>query len=254
MCCFSRDVRRVSNTRIFGRLDGTRQVVVYAMALSAAEDLAMVLPIPTPAQSPEDALEFVSLEKYPRFFEDLESGFPQPGNDSKGPAEGQDPSRGRLLAVVRVGAFDASFVPTQGDFARLDERFRIPQESWASIPVYADYGFAVFKLRKGEDQHVHPMAFRFPTRHPRRLFFPTVHIHHGRWTPKAGFDHTLYCQFAEDDVAAGEFASQWMESPEPADRFVDVPKTQGLVLGGRHAYRLEVRGERPNEDVVVPLS
>jgi hypothetical protein len=251
MCCFSREVKSVSDTRIFGRVEGRRQVLVYAMALSAAEDLAMVLPLPTPPGSPEDALEFVSLEAYPRFFDDLEKGFPRP------PASDADPGRSGLgeepkqLAVHRVGAFDASFVPSQDDFARLDERFRIPKDSWAAIPAYADYGFAVFKLRQGENQHVHPMAFRFPTRFEQRLFFPTVHIHHGRWTPEARFDHALYAQFAEDVVATGDFASRWAESPEPAARFVDVEKAKGLVLGGRHAYRRTVVGELPNADVFV---
>lgn len=253
MCCFSRDVKHVSRTRIFGRVDGKEQWVAYAMAISAAEDLAMVLPIPTPPGSAEDAVAFVSLEKYPDLFEDLEAGFPAPP-EAEGPTEGGPSKSDAPLEVHRVGAFDASFVPTQRDFARLDERFRISPDAWSKIPAYADYGFAVFKLRKGEDQEVHPMAFRFPTRDPRRVFFPTVHIHHGAWTPKAGFDHTLYAQFAADARGAGDFASAWTESPEPASRFVDVPRSAGLVVGDRHAYRRELRGLLDNADTFVDIA
>ena len=46
-----------------------------------------------------------------------------------------------------VGEFEASFVANIGDFSRLDRRFRIALEVWAELPTYADYGFAVFKLK-----------------------------------------------------------------------------------------------------------
>lgn len=37
-------------------------------------------------------------------------------------------------------------------------------------------------------------GFEFPTRHPDRLFFPTLHIHDGAVKPFARFAHTLYAQ------------------------------------------------------------
>lgn len=45
------------------------------------------------------------------------------------------------------------------------------------VPVSND-GFAVLKLRAG-NLHAHPMAFSFPRRTDRALFFPTLHIHDG---------------------------------------------------------------------------
>lgn len=253
MCCFSRDVRQVSNTRIFARLEKDRQGLAYAMNLSAAEELAMVLPLPTPPRSGKDALTFVSLEKVPTFFEDLQAGFPEPAKGRHGPPTLSAPAE-RRLEVERVGAFDASFVPSQADFARLDERFRIAPEVWAKMPAYADYGFAVFMLRKGEQQNVHPMALRFLTRHPKRVFFPTVHIHHGAFTPKADFDHALYLQFSDERRGGQDVLHGWTESPEPASRFVKIEQAQALVLGDQHVYRRELKGSLANTDTLVDLA
>ena len=50
MCCFSRPVEFVNATRIFARAENAhRQFVVYAMTMSAKEDLAMILPLPVRA-------------------------------------------------------------------------------------------------------------------------------------------------------------------------------------------------------------
>jgi hypothetical protein len=256
MCCFSRDVQRVSDTNIFARLvDAGRQLLAYAMKLSANEDLAMVLPIPTPAGSAEDAVRFIDLSGYPRFFADLESGFPRPAQD-QGPGRswGHGPPTGDVLEVHRVGAFDASFVPSRADFGRLDERFRMPADAWDGLPEYDDWGFAVFKLRKGEDQEVHPMAFSFPTRSPDRVFFPTVHVHHGSRPETADFDHTLYAQVGAERRPTGDFARAWWESPDLAKDFVDVDKAAGLVDGTRHAYRRALHGDLANQDTWIDLA
>ena len=74
MCCFSRDVQRVANTRIFARrLDATHQAIAYQMEFAANEDLAMILPLPVVPGSKEDALKFINLEKYDDLFADLEA-------------------------------------------------------------------------------------------------------------------------------------------------------------------------------------
>src|SRR5262249_48891473 len=179
MCCFSRPVDAVSDTNIFARSSsGVRQFLVYSMRLSAKEDLAMILPIPVPKNPKEDAVRFINLEDYPDFFKDLALGFP---TRSKSVEESLALKK---LEVVNVGSFEASCVPTVKDFARLDERFRLPDSAWEKLPMYKDYGFVVFKLRKGA-QKVHPMAFEFPRAEPGRIFFPTVHIHDGKVHPKA---------------------------------------------------------------------
>jgi hypothetical protein len=145
------------------------------------------------------------------------------------------------LKVVEVGAFVASFVPTVKDFERLDEQFRLPKETWDKLPDYKDYGFAVFKLKPGEKK-VHPMAFEFPRADPRRLFFPTVHIHDGKVHKTASFDHVLYCQVKGEDIKF------WKESPSLAGTFMKIARTAGIVDKDAHVYRLMLKGRKTNQD------
>jgi hypothetical protein len=248
MCCFSGAVESVSSTKIFARSapDG-RQYLAYEMFFSAREDLAMILPLPVPPGSADDAVRFISLKEYRTLFRDLAAGFPRPAKGEDGPPRPSARADAPPLPVVEVGDFEASFVPSVKDFARLDARFRLPEATWDKLPGYRDFGFAVFKLKKGA-RNAHPMAFQFPRRQPARLFFPTVHVHDGTVKEKAGFDHALYCQSGEGEALR---ITDWTESPGLASGFVDVAKAQGLVAPDRHAYLLEIRGERKNEDVVV---
>src|SRR5438046_1685845 len=150
MCCFSRKVDVVADTNIFARAakDG-RQFLVYSMRFKAGEDLAMILPIPTPKSSPDDAVKFINLEKYADFFDDLKKGFPEPASLGRGPAAGGLSKNGlKPLPVIEVGSFVASFVSAIKDFARLDKQFRLPDGVWEKLPQYKEFGFAVFKLKK----------------------------------------------------------------------------------------------------------
>src|SRR5262245_17184670 len=93
MCCFSKSVQKVADTNIFARTSkDERQYLVYSMLLSAKDELAMILPIPTPKDSKEDAVKFISLEKYPEFFKDMLSGFParDHSNSKDKPTRGKD--------------------------------------------------------------------------------------------------------------------------------------------------------------------
>lgn len=160
------------------------------------------------------------------------------------------PASLKKLEVVTVGDFEASFVPTVKDFTRLDERFRLPQDTWSKLPDYQSYGFAVFKLKPGA-MKVHPMAFSFPRRDVRELFFPTVHIHDGKVHPKAGFDHALYCQPRESQQLRLE---GWQESHTHSGNFMQISKTKGVMDGEQHAYMRELRGNLPNRDTLVGIS
>lgn len=247
MCCFSKDVE-VHTTRIFARsAEKGRQFLVYSMEASFKEDLAMILPLPVPAGSPEDALRFISFKEYPKFFDDLHDGFPpEPAAKAEPPptSRGEKP---KALAVVEVGDFEASFVPTAKDFERLDVRFRLPAGIWDALPAVKGFGFAVFKLKKGSTSF-HPMAFEFPRANPARLFFPTLHIHDGKAHEKARFSHALYAQSREDERLD---IQDWDESMQPATLFLKVAKTQGVVDGDRHVYRRRIWGEQKNEDVLA---
>jgi hypothetical protein len=241
MCCFSQPVELVANTRIFARASSQgRQFLVYSMRYAAASELAMVLPLPVPPDPAEDALRFINLQGYAEFFEDLEYGYPQP--------ECGHPD-GVPLKVHDVGDFEASFVPRMDDFGRLDERFRIGRDVWDRLPANRDFGFAVFKLREAASRpkDVHPMAFEFPRRNPDLLYFPTVHVHDRTVSPHADFEHVLYHQSV--DVPPEDF--DWWRTRDPASRFMDVERTQGIVAPDLPCWRLVLAGRLQNTDTLV---
>jgi len=250
MCCFTRPVQSVNLTTIFARsgADG-RQFLVYSMALKAKEELAMVLPLPVKPGSGEKAVAFIDLSGYKYFFSDLFKGFPAPPVTAS-TSRSYPPPKAAKLEVVSVGSFEASFVPTIEDFARLDERFRLPPGTWQTLPAYRTYGFAVFKLKPGAAT-VYPMAFSFPRTNPRELFFPTVHIHDGKLHDKADFDHLLFCQRSPGEVFA---LTEWEESPQLALTFMKVEKSKGLIDGSAHCHKKGIFGLRQNRDIIVGIA
>jgi len=194
MCCFTRPVERVEQTRIFARAEGALQLVVYEMKLRVSEDVAMVLPVPTAHGSGQGAIDFVDLTSSPTFFAGLAYAF-RP-EELTAQALRHAP-RGNTLAVQQVGSFEASFVPSARDFDRLDPRFALPSGFWDRVPDVRGFGFVVFKLRtpkRGVLSTYHPMAFWFPRGDRDRLFFPTLHVHDGALHADARFDHVLYAQ------------------------------------------------------------
>ena len=249
MCCFSGPVSSVTHTRIFARwLPGTRpvrQLLAYQMRYSTKREVAMILPIPVVPGSPEDAVKFLDLEKEPELFGKLEKLWPVPdrsGAKSPMPAVAGGYSRKPLL-VIKVGSFEASFVPTQADFSRLDPRFRLEDKVWKKLPQYTDWGFAVFKLRK-DATTVHPMAFSFPNANPGNgLFFPTVHIHDGKVHAKEEFSHTLYCQ-----TPSGYHGPKGWEESGKLPASLGKIEDAGLVDKDDHVYRRSLVGMLPNRD------
>jgi hypothetical protein len=254
MCCFSKEVISVSATNIFARAgEDARQFLVYSMTIKAKEHLAMILPLPVKTPAEEKDVEFIDLKDYPNFFTDLHNGFPPPPRWAMGGVFKSGPiwSAGvPKLEVVGVGDFEASFVPSMKDFSRLDERFRLPTDAWNKLTDYQTYGFAVFKLKPGA-MTIHPMAFSFPRRYLKALFFPTAHIHDGKVYPKAGFDHALYCQPRENQPLA---LDGWQESNSHASNFMQVSKTKGVIDANQHAYLREMHGSLPNQDTFLAMN
>jgi hypothetical protein len=259
MCIFSSDVDSVSKTEIFARRSGTdKQFLVYRMDYEASQDLAMILPLPIPPMSSEDAVRFIDLSGYPEFFKDINIGF-ETFDDflSKGMSRS---IFSQTLKVQEVGNFEASFVPSLQDFDRLDPRFCLPKNTWRSLPRYEDYGFAVFKLKPGNFA-AHPMAFEFPTRFESTLFFPTVHVHDGQVELFAEFDHALYLQsHTPFKYLQGQEPHEdplWIISEDEADEllfakeFVDIPQTKGIIDGEMVIYQQLLKGKHPNTDNLV---
>jgi hypothetical protein len=232
------------------------------MQYSADSELAMILPLPTPPNSPEDAVQFIDLSGYRDFFDDLHDAFP--AYYTKGYGSSLKRSRGvDSLKVHDVGDFEASFVPTLADFRRLDKRFKLPEGTFEQIPQYSNYGFAIFKLKPGADTKTHPMAFSFPCRQ-RQLFFPTVHIHDIKVHEWEKFDHSLYFQGDNWDrdklskqISAGskrpDYPANYRAdvSGDVMRHYMDAGRTNGILDGGAKAYLIKMRGEFKNEDVWV---
>jgi hypothetical protein len=259
MCIFSGRVEHVGGTKIFARLkadvtEGGSQYLVYSMSVNTEHDVAMILPLPV-SNHAEDAVKFIALDAYPEFFDDMEKGFPHSGKGAypEGCRAAEGPPR-RVLEVHEVGDFSASFVPTLGDFNRLDARFRLPKETWNELPQYRDWGFAVFQLRASSShsgkahvrsRRIHPMAFLFPTRLGESLYFPTLHIHDGQVKNHAVFDHALFFQ----GEAFEEFADEI--STDNAMTFVKVDKAKGIVQQDAACGKRTVVGRHPSRDVVA---
>lgn len=251
MCCFSGPVDTVSTTKIFARAGHqTQQFLIYAMQYAAESEVAMILPLPTPPNPAEDAVHFIDLSAYPDIFTDMETSFPVTRSLSFGNSEPEP-----LLTVYNVGSFEASFVPTRQDFSRLDSRFRLPDGVWDDLPTYAEYSFAVFKLKSGAHS-VHPMAFSFPRRNPDVLFFPTVHIHQGVVEESAHFDHRLYWQSSPQEAHAGQGRPRFWRGQEqsigPAGNFVRTSDAQGIVDPDGPLFRQRIHGLYQNEDIFLP--
>lgn len=262
MCCFSGRVARVENTRIFARrVDDRTQALAYAMSVSAAEDLAMVLPLPTDPAAGEGAVGFVDLSAAPELFDALNTLYPTRAKHLV-PQALRAPRQ--TLAVHTVGAFEASFVPAPEDFDRLDPRFRLAPSIVNALCTRERMGFAVFQLRglalatpkpwwrrmlssasapSARAQAFHPMGLTFRSRAPESLFLPTVHVHDGTLPDTATFDHTLFVQGAVDD-------EDWRRSAStPNDDLVR--RAKGMLTGSALVWRREMKGEFPNRDVRV---
>ena len=262
MCCFSvaspvgwlarlfeRPVH-VSATNIFARMAAPGvQALAYSMNLSTKQPVAMVLPLPVAPGSGEDAVTFVDLSAHPQMFVQLAELFEIAPTRSKGGLQLFSPQAAPTLVVHKVGAFVASYVPTRADFSRLDPRFRMPDVLFDAVPHYADHGFAVFQLEPGTVT-VHPMALTFPTRDPSRLFFPTVHVHDGRFHAKAKFDHALYyqtprCTQRAETLPYGAFENDAVGWMVPEKDYA------GLVTAEQPMLRRTLRGKLDNTDTWV---
>lgn len=244
----------VAETRIFGRLDGDRQHLVYSMSLSTPADVAMLLPVPIALGLGDGGLDFVDLSGYPQIFSDLsrlvmpELTRAQAKSSFALPLSAPRPK----LVVHSVGAFDASFVPSIGDFDRLDERFRLPDDVWAARPEYRDFGFAVFKLAKTKQKKaIHPMAFSFRTREPEAIYFPTLHVHDGQVHERATFDHELFFQIAAGRADRPDGHAPFQRSWGPAREVIPVERTKGIVAPDAHVELWTLRGKLANTDTRV---
>lgn len=260
MCCFSTKTE-VFQTNIFARLTRpTAQIVVYQMRYAASGPTAMILPLPVALPAGEGSVRWRSLKQSPEFFERLAGGFPVVVDTSRAKSAPAEATAAAALPVHEVGDFIASFVPTVGDFDRLDPRFSIRRDVWSQIPGYHDYGFAVFQLKQLAGVP-HPIAFDFETRLRDTVFFPTVHIHDGTVHARDEFHHALYLQDGRFDGRVSDYegpdhvdrATGLVRSQSKAVAFADVAGSEGAVDGDLLVHRMTLTGVHPNTDTLVNL-
>lgn len=116
-----------------------------------------------------------------------------------------------------------------------------------AVPAYADHGFAVFQLKPG-DVTIHPMGLVFPTRAPDQLFFPTVHLHDGRFHATAKFDHALYFQHPRHTRQGARSGDDLTSFMRPANSYAE------LVDPGQLVVRRTLRARLPNTDTWIPAT
>lgn len=258
MCCFAGHVKFVHWTKIFARLTGkSTQFLAYQMAYESEQANAMILPLPVSTPVHESSVRFIDLSEYEDFFQNLAAGFPYVNTFSLGCGAASDLADAGSIEMQKVGNFIASFVPTVDDFSRLDPQFVIPKETWDKIPIYSDYGFAVFQLHELAGRP-HPMAFEFDTR-SEETFFPTVHIHDGEVHATEEFNHVLYLQHAGLDSVVSPYRgprsldpkTQLARSKESATEFCRIAKTKGIVAPELLVHRKELQGTLPNQDTIL---
>jgi len=251
MCIFSKSVNKVSDTSIFlSSLSNQRHATVYQTKVSMSDVNAMILPVPG------ESIQFVSMEKYPEFFEDMAKLWPKEVRRSRSVAKSM------TLAVERVGDYLASVVPSIADFDKLDPLFKLPEMVWEQLPDYTGFSFVVFKLVPREnDLHLsnkfHPMAYTYMPHDPFKFFFPTVHVHDGKVDDLDDYDHTLYFQMNQH---FNSVPRDWeMSSRSVPSAVIDVNKTilmPGVTLVDRLApiCRKEVKGNITNQDYRIESS
>ena len=243
MCIFSGKIEEVSSTSIFcSDLGNNKRCTIYQMNVNTKRDVAMVLPVPT-----QKEIEFVDFSDYDNFFEDLDRLFPKPVTRSSSRSVmkggGLEP-----LAVHSVGSFVASFVPSLDDFDRLDKRFKIGEDLWDELPNYEAFGFAVFKLKPG-NQKVHPMAYKYVTNAPMMIYFPTSHVHDGRVPLVDRFDHNLYFQLGFRFGNCEKWRTgKSKDGAGAVQEFVDINKCQGLVRVNREIQKRSIHESHRNGD------
>jgi hypothetical protein len=232
MCCFADTVEHVAETHIFAAMSGAEQVLVYDARVKTKTNNAMILPVPVRTGTQAN-IQLIDMSRHADFFDVLASMFPEA-------AVSGGLSAGPTLEVVRVGAFEASIVPTLDDIHRLSSRFTIGASGvrlWGRKRTvldvfrerYADHAFVVYQIATGETR-LHPFAFRFTSRYPY-IFFPTLHVHDGDAPAEAHFDHVLYAQRATlYEQSAG---APWQVAPGGLPSFVDpnAPVVRALISG-----------------------
>lgn len=249
-----------AGTTSFGRLDGDHQWLAYALRVDVADELSIAIPLPIRSGALADDIQVHALRDFPEMFSSLQRAFPlerieRPLTRGIGPARADD-----ALEVRNLGDYTASLALTAADLARLRPDFAPRPRLLEEIPVYADYAFLVLRVKPPRRVMIdmtrlrlpvehHPIAVRFPTRWPARIFMPTLFAHNGDLPETVSYDHLLLCQTNSNTQPAGA----WQRSARPAGRHVE-KQPVSVVDPSLHVFRRSLKGDFRNQDLLLPAS
>lgn len=176
--CIVIDNCRVAKTKILAMLskDRQRQLIVYSNEVQTnIKNNVMILPVPNKDGNSDKSIKFVDLSSYPNIFDDCRSSFASPMFLSTNSVSF---SLSRSIAIVDVGSYQASIVPSIDEFVFLNSLFKIPENVIEILKKYyaKNFSFIVCKLREGEVKY-HPFAYYHELLRHNTLFIPTRHHH-----------------------------------------------------------------------------
>jgi hypothetical protein len=228
---------KASKVQMFARMNNFgEQVLAIALHVETKRDADAVLVLPLPVK-PGGRCAFADVQ-YDEMFVDIGKCWEPSLVISDNPR-----LEAELLGNILAGAAPASngvYFASRAELARLDVKLRPPA---AAVAKYADYGFAVFRMPKGQ-ANVMPLALVFESREPNKVYFPLLAVGaDGKVPERVRMDHAIYLQ-----TWTGKRVEAFVESDTACFEHVDVKAARGLVRGELRAWKTELRGERKNED------
>ena len=198
MCIFSGPVAGVHGTKIFTTLlaDG-RQFTCYRnkVQLENAQPVAMLLPFPNPTGATTGTIEMFDMSQYERFFDDLETCFPDPRANTKGVRSMSLAGFGSTspIPVLQCGPYDYSMAPTYDELANIQwEHFAINPSVKGLLATHYAQGFGFLVCLCTKSGAYSTLGVLHPPRAPGVLYVPTMHAHGGDDDGPVDWDHVIY--------------------------------------------------------------
>ncbi|MBI5566494.1 MAG: hypothetical protein HY870_16460 [Chloroflexi bacterium] len=247
MGIFSMPIRVASTFNYFARANADHQFLACNFRYEAETPFTLILPLPTPPDTPASAVRFINLSGYDEFFSDMRRGFPNLTRDT-----GKQSFTDRLLEKVRdwldldTTQIEFAFFPNRTVLAEMHDSWPVSDAVWASLEPYAACGLVGLKLEAGANR-LPPIAFEYPRRNLDELAFPTAHN-----LPQSSavtLRHALYAQTSKRSLEWRISINAEDERPLRAREFVKTDRTLGLIDPDQPIVSRRLAGPTGNVDV-----
>ncbi len=253
MGIFTRPVRVAGATNIFARAakDG-RQFLAYNFRYEAADDFALILPLPTPPETLPTDVRFIDLSGYDSFFSDLRHGFPELEREAE-----KVSLTDRIIEKVRdwldIDPTRAAitFAPNPAALSHIADEFQVTPAVRRALDRFGATGCVCLKLTAGANR-VPPLAIEFPRRQPDRLFFPTALAAGDVYEARASFNYHLFGQLPHCPPTWRSSTSSGDERLRLARDWLKVDKSSGLLAPDLPIVWQRLSGLHDNLDAYVP--